>query len=166
MLAKVEAIANAPLPAPETCGEEHFAKVLRTLLAVMPKRGSDDISGALLIEAYEAKLSGYPKEQISFLGDRAMERCQWFPSIAECIQIMEGWERSDQHVVRQRRAAAAARHEREARFDDMMARLAAGKVDQEEINRLDPWTKEVAETRGHLRREDDGRYTSRIPARA
>ncbi len=166
MLAKAEAIANAPLPALAPCGEEHLAKVLRTLLAVLPKRGSDEVSGALLIEAYEAKLGGYSREQISFLGDQAMERCQWFPSIAECYKIIEGWERGDDHIRLQRRAAAAARHERQARFDDMMARLAAGNVVQAEIDALPDSWKAVGETRAYLRVDDDGCYVSRVGATA
>lgn len=164
MLAKAREVADAPLPAPEACGEDHLRQVLRTLLAVLPKRGSDEVSGALLIEAYQAKLLVYPKDQISYLGDRAMERCQWFPTIAECREIMQGWRRDDDHVRRQQRASLAVRRECEARFDELMTRLACGQCDQAEIDGLPERTRRIAEERGFLRRHEDGSYSARRPA--
>ncbi|AOR76325.1 hypothetical protein BES08_05785 [Novosphingobium resinovorum] len=166
MLAAVQALAAAPLPAPEPCDAQHFNQCLRVLLANLPKRNSDDISGKLLISTYQKKLGNLPKDQISFIADRAITECEWFPSIAECLRLAEGWERNDDAVRVRREATVAARWERQARFEEMMARLAAGDVDQSEIDGLPVSWLEVAETRGHLRREDGGRYTSRIPAKA
>lgn len=162
MLAAVEALAAAPLPAPEPCDREHFNQCLRVMLAVLPKRNSDDVSGKLLISAYQKKLGTFPKDQISYLADQATMRCEWFPSIAECLTIMQGWERNDDAVRVRREATIAARWEHQARFDDAMSRLATGEYDQAEIDVLPVSWKEVGETRGYLWRHDDGSYTARV----
>jgi hypothetical protein len=157
-------LAAAPLPAPELCSRDHFNQCLLVMLAVLPKRNSDAVSGKLLIAAYQKKLGSYPHDQISYLADQATCRCEWFPSIAECISIMGGWQRNDEAVRIRRGAQVAARQERQARFDDIMAALAAGSLCQADVDALDSWSKEVGETRGYLRRQEDGTYVSRVRA--
>ena len=164
MLAAVEALAAAPLPAPEPCDREHFNQCLRVMLAVLPKRNSDDVSGKLLISAYQKKLGNFPKDQISYLADQATMRCEWFPSIAECLSIMQGWERNDDAVRVRREATIAARWEHQARFDETMNRLATGDCDQAEIDALPLSWREVGETRGYLWRNADSSYTARVRA--
>lgn len=122
MLARVQDIADAPLPPPEPCSEQHLSQCLRVMLAVLPKRNSDDVSGELFVAAYLKKLGAYPKEQISFLADKAMERCQWFPTIAECIEIMGDWRRNDDAVKRRRHAYTLAAMERTNRYRELPAR--------------------------------------------
>lgn len=162
-LAQAQAIAVAPLPAPETSGDQHVVKCIRVLLAALPKRNSDDVSGELLIKAYQRKLASYPKDQINYLSDKVLERCQWFPTIAECVEIMAGWQRDDEAIRTRNRAAAAVRREMEARYDDVMAHLAEGECSQDEIDALPARWKEIADTRGYLRRNEDGSYAARPP---
>ncbi|WP_395393096.1 hypothetical protein WBP07_18040 [Novosphingobium sp. BL-8A] len=166
MLAAVQALATAPLPAPEPCDRDHFNQCLRVMLAVLPKRNSDEVSGKLLISAYQKKLGGFPKDQISYLADQATTTCEWFPSIAECISIMGKWEREDDAVRIRREAIGAVRREMHARFDEAMARLSRGGCDQAEIDTLPTNWKEIAETRGYLWRNGDGTYSPREDRRA
>jgi hypothetical protein len=161
-LAAAQALAVAPLPTLEPCDRDHFNQCLRVMLAVLPKRNSDDVSGKLLISAYQKKLGGYPTDQISYLADQATAKCEWFPSIAECISLMQGWKRNDDPVHVRRRAETAVRRELEARMDETMARLAAGQCDQAEIDALPIRWKEIAETRSYLWRHQDGTYTARV----
>jgi len=114
-LAMVQEIADSPLCRPEPCSERHLGQCLRVMQAVLPKRNADEITGELFVAAYIKKLLPYPQDQISYLADQAMERCKWFPTIAECIEIMAGWRRVDDATQRQAlasRLAANERHER------------------------------------------------------
>lgn len=88
------------------------------MLAVLPKRNLDEISGELFVAAYVKKLSGYPNEKISFMAETALDRCKWFPTIAECIEIAKEWRRRDVHVDRKRMAEDIFRKESSARDND------------------------------------------------
>lgn len=92
-----------------------MSKVLRTMLAVLPRRGSDDISGELFVSAYQHKLGHLPDQAISYIADKAMEKCKWFPTIAECLELLVGWRRYDEHTERKRLAQSLINAEREAR---------------------------------------------------
>lgn len=164
-IAQARQIAVAPLPVLVACSEQQFDECLRILLANLPKRNSDDLSGDLLITAYSGKLGGFSREQIGYLTDQALERCEWFPTIKQCLSIIAEWKRDDDALRLQERAKSMVLWERQARFDEMMGRLAAGAVGQDEIDALPDQWKAVGETRSYLRREDDGRYVSRVDAR-
>lgn len=88
------------------------------MLAVLPKRNQDEISGELFVAAYVKKLGSYSDSQISFLADKALERCQWFPTIAECMEIMADWRRDDESVHRKWQARALVNKEKHARDDE------------------------------------------------
>lgn len=115
LLARVQNIANSPLPPPIPCSETHLSKVLRVMLSVLPRRNADDVSGELFVGAYQRKLGHLPDDAISFIADRAMEQCRWFPTIAECLELLVGWYRSDAHARRKQLAAKLAGAERLAR---------------------------------------------------
>jgi len=160
-LAQARQIADARLPVLAACSEQHFGECFRVLLATLPKRNSDEVSGQLLMRAYLGKLGGFPNEQISYLCDRVLERCQWFPSIAECLTILAEWKRDDDALRLQERAKSFVFWDNQARFEDTMAALARGDVTQKEIDGLPKNWREIAETRGLLWLHDDGRYTLR-----
>lgn len=164
-IAQARKIADQPLPALEACSPDHFKKCLRILLANLPKRNSDDLSGNLLVDAYSRKLGGFSREQINFLTDRALDGCDWFPTIKQCLSIIAEWKRDDDALRLQEKAKSMVLWDRQARFDEMMGRLAAGTVGQDEIDGLPEQWKAVGETRSYLRREEDGRYVSRVDAR-
>lgn len=115
MLSRVWAIANAPLTAPQPCDERHLQQCLRVMLAVLPKRHSDDVSGELFIAAYLRQLRQFPNEAISFLADRATASCQWFPTISECLTMIGEWRRRDAATERRALARGIARTEENTR---------------------------------------------------
>jgi hypothetical protein len=130
-------------------------------MASLPKRNSDELSGNLMISAYVGKLGGYSSEQIAFLWDTVLDRCKWFPTIAECLEILSEWKRDDAAIQLQQRAKSQVFWDNQARFEDTMAALARGDVTQKEIDALPQNWREIAETRGHLWLHDDGSYTLR-----
>jgi hypothetical protein len=160
-LATVEAIANSPLPALPPCDEQSFVQTIRILQASLPRRSADEISGKLVLATYRKMLSNRSKAEIEFLGREALVRCQWFPTIAECIAILGDWRRSDDEVSKRHRAALLARREREHRLDETMASLQRGELDATQISGLSDWHLRVAEARGLIWNDGDGRYRPR-----
>lgn len=151
----------SPLLPPEPAGDEHVTKTVRFLLANLSRRNSDELSGKLLLAAYQRKLASYPREQISYLCDQALDRCKWFPTIAECLEIMAGWQRNDEALRNRQRAEAAMRNELQARLDETLKRIDAGEVSQDEVDAMPEQWRRIAETLGLLRLNKDRTYTLR-----
>jgi hypothetical protein len=160
-LAMVEAMASSPLPALAPCDPNHFGKVLWVLLASLPKRKSDDISGELLINAYRRMLGHLPTAQIDHLAVEVLAKCEWFPSIAECLRLAESWTRNDDALRNKGRAAVIARNERQARLDETMAALERGELSGEQIGALPERFIQIAHTRGLIWAETDGTFRPR-----
>lgn len=114
-LARVEAIARSPLPELPPCDSRHLGQALRMMLAVLPRRQADELSGELFVAAYERQLGGYPNEVITFLCDTAIRTQKWFPTVADCIDIIADWRRDDAAVRRRAKASSLAYRERRMR---------------------------------------------------
>lgn len=155
------AVAAAPLPALETADEVFLAQILR-MMDVLPRRADDSVGGKLRHRAYELVISRYPRQALEFLATEALRVCKFYPSTSECVEILARWQRHDDAVRSKLAASAAVRHERQARFDDAMARLASGEASQAEIDAMPDTWKLVGETRSYLWRGEDGTYTSRV----
>src|SRR5690349_1517654 len=82
MLAQVDAIANAQLPALAPSSEKHFSQCLKSL-AILPRQSSDQAKGELMTRLYHRQLGHLPAAAMSYLVDHALKRCRWFPTIAE-----------------------------------------------------------------------------------
>lgn len=167
-LASAEAIAAAPLPVLAQADAQFLAQCLR-MLDTLPRRKDDDVSGQLRVRAYEIAIGATPKEAVEFMVTEALRTCKFFPSTSECVEILSRWSRNDEALRERQRAEVAARHERQARFDDAMRRLSTNQCTPDEIARLPARWKEMAETYGYLRREDDGSYSQRsvtVPCRS
>lgn len=160
-LARVKALSNSGLPAPIPADGKHFNQCLRVLLAVLPKRSSDELSGELFVAAYQRKLGHLTNEAISFLADKAMERCHWFPTIAECLEIMEDYRRNDAPVHRINLARELARNEDRARRDEEQAlresRREVKEITQEEVDAMPDFLQGFGVTAGFLMKGEDGR---------
>lgn len=76
------------------------------MLAVLPKRHLDEVSGELLVAAYRESLGRYPAQAIDYLRRQAVDKCKWFPTVAECHEIIEGWRRRDEFTERKAQAAS------------------------------------------------------------
>jgi hypothetical protein len=99
-LERVQAIASAPLPPPRPCDETHLTKCLRVMLSVLPRKTSDELSGELFVAAYQRKLRDFSNDAISYMSDKALETCRWFPTIAECMELASEAPRTDEAVQR------------------------------------------------------------------
>ncbi len=159
-LAKVEEIANAPLPPLLPCPDGDFVELIRAL-TTLPRRSDDDVTGKLRVSIYHRKLGGYSKEALQFMVSTVLDELDWFPTIAQCKAILERWKRDDGAVQRRASAANLARAERRARFDDIMRTLEQREFDQAAIDALTANIRSIAAERGFLRLHDDGVYRAR-----
>lgn len=153
-------IAEAPLPALIPVEERHLNQSLAVLDAALPRRSSDDVSGKLMIAAYRRKLGHLPREQIDFVCNAVLERCRWFPTIAECLEIAGEWQRAD--AREKARAANLVQRERQARMEDAHRRLKwAEDITQAEVDGWPETWKRIAATQGLLHRDPERLYQIR-----
>lgn len=165
LLAQVDAIASAPLPALPPCPPDHFAKFLRAI-AILPRKGDDDDTGEHRAKLYARTLGHMPADAIGYLTRRVLETCRWFPSIAECLDIAKGWKRDDEAVDVKSAAWRVAENERAARLEDLAARLRAavegkGRFAQAEIDAMPDRLKHRLSDMMLLWRLPSGRYSLR-----
>lgn len=163
-LAKLDALANAPLPALPPCPEGDFAELLRAL-TILPRRSDDDVTGELRAKIYRRKLGGYPHAALQFMVSTALDELNWFPTIAQCVEILARWKRNDEAVQRQASAASLSRAEWQARFDDTLGALERRELDQPAIDALPLRMREIGVERGFLRLHDDGVFRARAETR-
>lgn len=114
-LAEAERIARERLPDLPPADPKFLAQCLRMMLAVLPRQNADDIAGELFVAAYKSHLGGYPQDAIKYMTQRATGECKWFPTIAECLDLLKGWRRDDEAVHRRNLAARIMYREKEAR---------------------------------------------------
>jgi hypothetical protein len=149
----VVAVAKAPLPALPPIDPDVLHQSFSVLDAALPRRSSDEASGKLMLAAYRRKLGHMPKEQIDFVCNAILERCRWFPTIAECLEIAGEWSRPD---ARERaRARVIADREYQARMEDAHRSLAAGQIEQSDVDAWPERWRQIAAAQGLLHDDPD-----------
>lgn len=154
-LEKVRMIASTPLPELAAYSPNKFQERLRFLFS-LPKKNVDDIGGEVQRAIYTTKLGRMPCEQLDFLIDYAIDNCRWMPSVAECLEIAEKWQRMDNAFRCKRVAKTLLFEDKEKRFAATMSALAARTYSQSQIDALPEYWAQVAEERGYLCRIDGG----------
>lgn len=163
MLARVQDIASSPCPPMIPGNEKHLSKCLRIMLAVLPRQASDELSGELFVAAYQRKLGHLPDSAVSFIADKAMERCRWFPTIAECLDIASEWRRDDEALKRWVRAGQIANRENNLRADERRAAefewsdKGSAFMRQSDVDNLSPALVSIGLRCGALVQDDDGK---------
>lgn len=160
MLEMVRAIATSPALRKQPCSIEHFARCMRSL-DILPRRADDALTGELKVKLYRAKLGHVPEAGMSFLVSTALDRCKWFPTIHECLAILEGWSGNGVGEDRRKQASHLVQRELNARLDEALARLAKRDMPQDEFDTMPAAAKRIAAERGYLWAWPDGRFTVR-----
>lgn len=156
----VQSIAKAPVGKPEACPVDHFDKCMRSML-ILPRKASDEIGGKLRAELYHRKLGEYPVAALSYLVSTALERCHWFPTIAECIDILGPLTEWSHDAKRRDFCKVRAGKELQARLNDALARMREGAITQAEIDALPEQWKRIADCQCLLRQVEGGGYVLR-----
>lgn len=153
--------AKSSLPEAQPCGDAAFGKAMAIMEAALVSRGTDDLTGRLKYEAYQRKLGHLPREAIGVLVSRCLDRCKYFPTIAECLTIIDDWESE----ARRARSVAQAKiaKDRQERLEEARDALKWGRLSQAEVDALPDRWKVILECESWLRLHPDGRYSARAP---
>lgn len=160
-LTKLARLANCPLPLPARCPEHVLMEVMTTLQACLPSQQRNAISAEVQAEAYNQALGRYSLAAIKHLQAQALSTCEWFPTIAECLRILDTFSGDGHLPSKQACVRRRVLDERQARMDAALARLAAGDVTQADIDAMPEQWRSIAETRSLLWRGENGTYTLR-----
>jgi len=130
--------------------------------AALPMRSTDDDGGKLMAATYARMLGHHSREALLFMAEQAVAMCKWFPTIAECGEIIGTWRRTDDAVEAKRIATAMvatiARQRRETAQEAQATALTAirnGRMSQAEFDALPETTRGAAEALGYARRNGD-----------
>lgn len=125
-------------------------------------RATDETSGKLLVAAYQRMLGDQPEAALAYMAERVLAECRWFPTIAECFDILADWKRDDEPQQAKALARGIIEHrtikdERESfeRKEAFIVALRKGEVTQAEVDAAPIWFCDCAEALGLLTR--DGR---------
>jgi len=129
------------------------------MLACMPKRNLDDVSGELFIGAYRRQLGRFPNDAISFLTDKATATLKWFPTIADCLEILQEWRRRDVHTERRLLAQRIGSKEGDARRRDkyLISEIRGIEMTQADVDSMPDYLVGLGITSGFLIRDADGK---------
>ena len=160
----------APLPALSPCDPQTFAKLLRTMRAALPMRSLDDDGGKLIAATYDRMLGSYSREALAYMVERAIAELKWFPTVAECREILADWRRDDAETKAIIMAGQLASNrswnawrDKQAAHQHELYRLRIGKTTQAELDELPDYTCHAAEALGYVTLSD-GRWLLRQAA--
>lgn len=159
-MTQLRELASAPLPISAACDDEWFAKCMKSM-DILPKRQDDAIGGLMRFNLYKRQLGGFSNEALSYLAMQSTKTCHWFPSIAECLELLRAWPNRSRDADRKDKAEHLIRREMNLRMDGVVASLGRREMDQAEIDALPLFWKQVAAEKGYLWGWPDGRFTIR-----
>ena len=164
MTDELDRFACSPLPDLIPCDKVKFQQSLRMMLAALPRRQSDDVSGELFVAAYEMQLGVWPEERIDMLLRYSLRECKWFPTIAECFDLTSMWRRKDKHTEDRRKARSAVGRENEQRRKDEWnwSERSSMLMTQKQVDNMAPVLHEIGLKCGALMRDESGKV---VPVR-
>lgn len=164
LLAEAERLSREPLPDLPPVDGKYLAQCMRMMLAVLPRQNSDEIGGELFVAAYKSHLGGFPQDAIEYLTHRATGELRWFPTIAECREIIGQWRRNDEAVHRRNLARTLALREHNAREADrgiLDKPPALREITIAEIEGMSDEMRSLGVSCGAIIKTEDGQY---VPA--
>lgn len=164
LLAEAQRMGREPLPDLPPVDGKYLAQCMRMMLAVLPRQNADEIGGELFVAAYKSHLGGFPQDAIEYLTHRATGELRWFPTIAECREIIGQWHRNDEAVHRRNLALTLAGRERLAREEEQTALAkppAMREITMAEIEGMSDAMRALGVSCGAIIQTEDGRY---VPA--
>ncbi len=150
------ALAQPPSFVPAT--PQQIAKQLSYLSATLPSKNIDEEAGQLRFVVYVRILTGYTKEALSYMTERACREMDWFPTPRQCLEILDAY---NAPATTAEKALLKCSTFTQAAFDEWLGRLWREKVEQAEIDaKPERWLR-IAECQNALRFVD-GKYLQRL----
>lgn len=128
---------------------------MRYLAASLPRQQKGGLDGELMVVAYQRQLGNCSTEAIEFLIDEAQRTLDWFPTISQCLKILDRFEPRDRKLIQLCRTVSE--RERWERFNDMERAVRRGNCTEELIARLTDRQRVQAREAGLLRDDDTPR---------
>lgn len=162
MIASLKEVISAPVPEQAPCPSDYLNKALVAMMAVLPRQGKDAVTGALLFDQYARKLGKHPKGAIDYLWSTSIDRLKWFPTIAECNEIIGEWVSRAQELKHAKSIAQSKiAREKDLRLRDAIDTLRHGTATQAEVDGYPERWKASAAEQGLLWKLKDGSYLIR-----
>lgn len=158
--AELRGIVAAPLPLPQCSDELHLARCLKAL-DILPRRSMDEKTAKIATKLYQKKLAGYSNEALSYLVDKGLEQFQWYPTIAECLDVLRDWPNAEIALDRRTKAQALLHREMQHRQDGVIAKLERRELTAAQIAALPDHVKQIGWTKALLWRLKDGTHLPR-----
>lgn len=154
-------LVTAPLPSPQRADEEVFAQCMKSL-DILPRRtGGSEERGKLFFQWYRGKLSGFSDDALRYLASKALDRCHFFPTIAECLEILRAWPNAEIAIQRRDRATHLIQREMNTRLDEDLELMRRRLLSDEQVNRLAPHIQLAGWTKAYLWKFTDGTFAVR-----
>lgn len=81
------------------------------MVSCLPRQtGTDELGGKLMASMYRHQLSTFSAPAIIFLRDAAVRKCKWFPTVAECLEILGDYRRERSEADHARTLASTLFH--------------------------------------------------------
>ena len=162
MMDQLRAVISCPIPEIEAVTPDYLNKAMMAMLAVLPRQGKDAATGAMMIKQYVLKLGKHPKGAIDHLWSASIDRLRWFPTVAECNEIISEWVSRSQELKHAKSIAESKiAREKDLRLRDAIDLLRSGKAVQADVDSYPERWKALAAEQGYLWRLKDGSYLIR-----
>lgn len=162
MVEKLKAVIACPIPEIEPVTPDYLNKALMAMLAVLPRQGKDAATGAMMVKQYVLKLGKHPKGAIDHLWSASIDKLRWFPTVAECNEIIGEWVSRAQELKHAKSIAESKiAREKDFRFRDALDKLRAREADQADVDAYPERWKAYAAEQGFLWKLRDGSYLIR-----
>ena len=162
MMESLRAVIACPIPEIEPVTPDYLNKALMAMLAVLPRQGKDAASGAMMVKQYVLKLGKHPKGAIDHLWSASIDKLRWFPTVAECNEIISEWVSRAQELKHAKSIAESKiAREKDLRFRDALDMLRSRKASQEDVDAYPERWKAYAAEQGFLWKLKDGSYLIR-----
>lgn len=142
---------------------EELAVHMRYLRAALPSRPTDIETGKRRVAVYTRTLCRYAPESIARMAEKAAETCRFFPTVSECVAILDSM---IEPPTDRERALSLCQQFWQCRFDEWLAELRQPDAAQAIVDAVPDQWRRIAVERGLLRRMDDGTYVIRRAALA
>ena len=75
---------------------------------MLPKKAGDELAGELLARGYYRMLGHLSENEMALLSEAVLDRCRWFPTVAECNDIMREESYSNPFYINRRNSELTA----------------------------------------------------------
>jgi len=155
----LKAWADAQDDTPPPASASQLARHIEYIAATLPRQSVDDEAGEKRTAVYTSLLSGFSNRALAYMARKACETLDWFPTPRQCLEILQGYNAPPSEKDT---ALALCHRFWQGKFEDWIAAVKDGNVDQETIDNAPLQWRKIAMERGFLRWiEEECRYVIR-----